>query len=272
MAKKEAAASTRDAIITSAREAIEVDAYVSEGGLKVHYPHPKEVFGPFVDRLADLPVERVTVNTMRPVKTREEGGREHLAYGRMQVEALIGDEDIYGHRVVVGKVYVFDHKNAHYVIYGGRRAMVCLNLHLMKADQLFTISATDAQFGSNETNILLDRIEADNAEWIQHVNQFQGTELDRAGAERLLGGLLVRSVGPATHSTGFGSEIVAGAAKLLSTGTSRYAISQDGRTNAWNVLQSVTQQITDRVYMNQAPQKTLTVVNAFKEELGFSLN
>lgn len=253
--------------IEEARKEIAVDAYVSEGGLKTIYPHPRQIFEPFLDRLAgDFPVERVTVETMRPVATREEDGGEHKAYGRMKVEALIGDVDSFDHRITVGKIYVFDHKNAHYIIYGGRRAMACLNLHVLSADSLFTVNATDGSFGNEQTNRLLDNLYADNEAWIAHVNALQSISLDRAALDRALGELLIRSVSPVKTDDGFGfgSEIVANSAKLLTDGTSRYSVDPDGNTNAWNVLQSVTQGVSSRTYMNQAPHKTLAVVNAVR--------
>lgn len=257
--------------LAEARAEIDIDAYVSEGGLKVHYPHPKQIFEPFLDRLADFPVERVIVNTMKPVATREDSGTEHKAFGRMKVEAIIGDEDDWNHRISVGKIYVFDHKNAHYIIYGGRRSMTCLNLHVLSADHLFTVNATDASYGQETTNRILDRLYEDNQQWIDHVNALKGVDLDEEGVRRVLGDLLIRSVYPVNtdNGYGFGSEIVSNSAKLLTEGTSRYAV-VEGHTDGWNVLQSMTQGVTDRVYMNQAPLKTLTIVNAVKAALNLN--
>lgn len=257
--------------IAEARKAINVDAYVSKGGLKTLYPHPNEIFGPFLDSLEGQTVERVVVQTMNPVATREEGGETHQAFGRMKVEALLGDEDQFGSRQTVGKVYVFDHKNAHYVVYGGHRAMVCLNLHILTADQLFNVSATDETFGNDATNRILDSIAEQQAQWEQHAAELQAITLDTSATQRALGDLLIRGVGTVSNDgTGFGGEVVSNAARLISDPTSRYAFDADGKITGWTLQQALTQTITDRTYINQAPQKTLNVVRAVRGVL--SLN
>lgn len=252
--------------VSMALEAIDVDAYVSDGGIKVHYPHPKEIFSPFIERIAGLPGQvDIKVDTMKRVETREEEGQTHRAFGRMRVEAIVGSDDEWGHRGVIGKLYVFDHKNPHYIVYSGRRAMVCLNLHIMRAAQLVTVSGQDKTFGQTAADDLLDKFEQDNAEWIEHVTKLSGLSLDKNGVDRLLGSLLSKTVRKSAGIS-FGTEAVAGAAKLLGDRNSRYARDAEGGSDAWNVLQAITQQNTDRSYLNQEPAKALSVVSAFAEE------
>lgn len=248
-------------VLGAALKEIDVDAYVSEGGIKTHYPHPKEIFGPMLDRVSKLPVSKVVVETSRPVETRDEAQKSHKAYGRMKVEVFVGDEDGFGHTAVIGKVYVFDYKQPQYIVYGGRRAMVCLNLHVLSADKVVIVPGQDKDFGNGSTIQLVDSIGADAEAWHKHVTSMQAKTFSRKGLHEVLGNLLVKGTDPAA---GFGPELVANAAGLLTDGKSRYSIGKDGdaTVDGWNVLQAMTQGITDRAYINVAPTKTLAVVQA----------
>jgi hypothetical protein len=227
---------------------------------RIAYPAPQEIVEPFLERLqplGDLGL-RLHVETSHPNSVQDPATEEmHTAYGRFLVEARIGDYDATSHQQVLGFVVALDVRVPEVQVYYGRNASACINLAIFRREHYAKESLLT---GGEEiiyamTERFVDGFGTDELWFIEQVNRLQATAWAEREINERIGRLYRRFLtkGNLTQTLNY-------AIKLLSDPNSRYAVSAEGTTTAWNFFSAMTQYVTDKAYVNTKAEKTLQIV------------
>ena len=227
---------------------------------RIAYPAPQELVVPFLERLQPLAHLGVHlhVETSHPNSVQDAATEEmHTAYGRFLVEARVGQHDVVGHQQVLGFVVALDVRVPEVQVYYGRNASACINLAIFRREHYAKESLLT---GGEEviyamTERFVEGFGEDERWFIEQVGRLQETVWDEREINERIGRLYRRFLtkGNLTQTLNY-------AIKMLSDPNSRYAISAEGTTTAWNFFSAMTQYVTDKAYVNTKAEKTLQIV------------
>ncbi len=234
---------------------------------RIAYPAPQELVDPFLERLEPLSELgiRLHVETSHPNSVQDPATEKmHTAYGRFLVEARIGEHDEAGHQQVLGFVVALDVRLPEVQVYYGRNASACINLAIFRRDHYAKESLLT---GGEEviyamTERFVEGFGEDQDSFIEQVNLMQATVWTEGEINERIGRLYRRFLtkGNLTQTLNY-------AIKLLSDPNSRYAISAEGTTTAWNFFSAMTQYVTDKAYLNTKAEKTLQIAEQVAGDL-----
>lgn len=227
---------------------------------RIAYPAPQELVVPFLERLKpleDLGIA-LSVQTSHPNSVQDpETETMHTAFGRFLVEARIGGLDETYHQPVIGFVVALDVKTPEVQVFHGRNAQACLNLAVFRKEHYLKASLLDG--GEDRvyemTERFVEHFGEDEWAFIENVKLLQKTVWGEHEINERIGRLYRRFLtkGNLTSTLNY-------AVRLLMDANSRYAISQDGTTTAWNLISAMTQYVTDKAYLNTKAEKTLEIM------------
>lgn len=257
-----------DSIITPGiRDLYESKTWVSNS--RIQYDAPHGIVGPFIDFIKPL-VETVGVELVsgfsHEVINKNDDNTRNVSYGRVKIEARIGesqsirfDREQNTFQEVVGLIYAFDLATPEILVYHGSRAQSCLNLMVFNADDTRTFNY--AKDGTDTAFAYLEGYMRDFGFKVEQQREFierlMNTYWTPPVLERNIGRMLIHVTGNGS----FGSAAVNSAVKSMFEPSSKYAVAADGGTTAWNVLQALTQYVTDKAYLNVGPEKSFQMAD-----------
>lgn len=220
--------------------------WVPSQNTRIQYPTPRELIDPMLDAIARKGLTgEFNVHTTDARTVQENSSDEqHTAYGKVLAECEFGDYTRHDTIKTVGLVYDLTRKSPTIKTYAGHNVRACVNLMVFDATNVFEgdlLSGGEVQAEEHIQSYLTD-LPASEDEFVTQVDRLKSTRLGEDELNQLLGYML-REV----HSSStFGAATLNYAVKLMDDSNSRYALDGDGSTTAWNVLQALTQFVTDR--------------------------
>ncbi len=245
------------------------ERWVPRGGRsRMVYPTPRELTAPFLEQLVPLNHHGVTLHvaTSHPNSVQSASTETmHTAYGRVLIEARVGELNDADHWKSIGFVYSLDQKTPEVQVYSGYLAQACLNLAIFRKDAYLK---ADLLRGGEEaiyrmTKQFVDSFGDDEQRFVRQVDRLKEVVWGPDEIDRHIGRLYRHVVTKGS----FGSSTLNYALKLLSDPNSRYAIGQDGRISAWGFYSALTQYVTDKAYLNVRAEKTLQITEQVVAEL-----
>lgn len=257
-----------DSIITpEIRDLYESKTWVSNS--RIQYDPPHGIIGPFIDFIEPLVdtvgVELVSSYSHEVVNKNDDGSR-NVSYGRVKIEARIGnshlvqfDREQNTFQEVAGLIYAFDLGTPEIIVYHGSRAQSCLNLMVFNSED--TRSFNYAKDGTDGAFSTLDGYMKDFGFKVEQqrelIERLMNTHWPLPLLEQNIGKMLIHVI----NNGSFGSAAVNAAVKSLFDPSSKYAVHSSGGTSAWNVLQALTQYVTDKSYLNVGPEKSFQMAD-----------
>lgn len=246
--------------IPALEEVLQSKAYVKNNG--VSFATPTQYVEPFLSLLPSFDATKLDVDYSKPVVNRNADGTQNVAYGRVKVEYDMGLEVI-GHQYRLGMIYALDLQNPYIEVYLGPRATACMNLHIFNAAHISRANILgDITRTYQEAQQYLDEAEATVQPFRHMVEMMQHDNLSPRALNELLGASLRRAC-----NNDVGSTAIVYATKALHNPSSRYFIPDGEDTTRWNVFNAITQYITDKVDIADAPRKSLAAATLLGVEL-----
>lgn len=233
---------------------------------RIIFDSPNMMLNPYIDHMESFGFGvgglKAAVRHEGRVSNVNEDRTENVSYGRVKVEFsmpdksfTIGDERF---TQVFGVIYAFDLSKPEVIVYAGRNAAVCINLHLFSTDDLFKSDyLTGTAMALDSFRRFTDQYQASRERFEQIVTELMERRWTENQLHRNIGKMLTHVLG----SNSFGTSALNHAVKLMYDASSRYTINTDGSTTAWNFLQALTQYVTDKSAVNVSAQKTLQMSN-----------
>lgn len=229
---------------------------------RVIFDSPRDFFEPymeFAEGVADAINEDIVAHAdySHEVSNQNADDSYNTSYGRARVEfripglnMSIANETF---TQVFGVIYAFDLSSPEVIVYAGRNANSCLNLHIFNASNVYkTDYLTGTAMAFQTFQRYMDGFQEEMDQFEITVERLMTEKWRRDQLNQKLGQLLVHVV----SDVSFGTSALNHAVKLLHDPGSRYAVDAEGSTSPWNVLQALTQYVTDKTPVNIAPTKT----------------
>lgn len=230
------------------------------------FKEPEAYISPFIDILAktkNYDENNIRVKVTEPVINQNVTGEKNIAYSRVGIEY---DQDIFvldnnEYRSTIGFMYALDTNKPIMKIYAGINVSSCLNLNIWNADMLYQMELfgnTHEIYGKAREYTIANYTET----FTEKFNRLQNSILGEADFYRTLGN--IRSIVIREKSI-LGIQMINNAEKLMFNPTSKYYVGNEGyvETTEWNVLNSITQAITDDKEFIIRPNKTLAAWKLF---------
>lgn len=243
--------------------------WVPSKNTRIKYPTPQELIDPFLNEIEATGVNaEFNVHTSRSRTVEEnESGTQHTAYGRVLAEAEFGDINRHDTIKTVGLVYDLTRKSPIIKVYAGHNVRACINLMIFNPTHVYEGSLLNG--GEDQAQGHLERYFGElpeyEDEFMHSADQLKDTYLREPMLNEFLGRML-RNV---HASNTFGAATLNYAVKLMDDSNSRYALDSNGGTTAWNLLQALTQFVTDKK-KDSAPQlvptKSLQIGQAIADQ------
>jgi len=224
----------------------------------VTHENPGTYVEKFKKALGNVEVKSIDVKLGNPVKIGE-SEIEHIAYPRYSIEARVGAKDIpIGDEMfinVIGIVVAMDLMSPKVKIYTGMNAKSCLNLNIYNASDIYEENLMSRSLYSwNILNGFAINHEEKVKRYKETVETMYSRKLYRNDVYKILGSLLM-DTSPAKEKVQ--PSIITAAAKSMADTNSRYHFLE--HTSAFNVLNAMTQGITDSPDILYKPNKTLAL-------------
>ena len=224
-------------------------------GSRVKLPTPRELVEPFIEAMEPLEEYGIEwkATTSHGVQVQGHGGELHTAYGRVLVEAHVGQVNEVGMKPTFGFVYGLDLSAPEIQAYCGwaeNQVFACLNLLILGARDLqrFPLLAGGDASGIEAIRGFVREFGRHNDEVVEKVNTWKATYLDEEELHELIGRLFVRvSSGQARFPA---SVLRSGVKRLYDPQNTRYSLTPEGGVDLWTMFNSMTQTLRDKAYPN----------------------
>lgn len=227
----------------------------------VSYGSPRQYIEPFLEKMHKVSGLEYRVAVSQRVANKDaDGGVINEAFGRVLIEAkfppALCAKD---HDSVVGLVYSLDTQKPTMRIYSGENAWACTNLSIFGARYIHQVELLQGVMSIYEKGLeFVDGLSQQLARFqviYERMNDkvYVGEEINTT-----LGYLLRESY----KNKQIGTNPVLSALKDLEDNKSRYAIRED-KTSQWNIYNSLTQYITDKVDIVDKASKSVMISNLF---------
>lgn len=223
--------------------------YVKDGGMD--YRHPDYYLEPFL-KAVDPEKEKYRILVDSPVVNENVGdGFKNIAYGRIMVEAFLGEE-IPEFQETLGIVVALDRKEPVMKVYMGQNATACMNLTVFNAEHLFEQSMlTNFQDIYDRVGRFLDNRMQERKKFEQGLDRLMNYKMSHVELNEKVGYLL-----RAGNMTDLGSTPIVQASRWLDDNKSRYFVGEEGCTG-WHLYNTITQSITNSGDFVTRPNKTI---------------
>ena len=233
------------------------------GNGRVRFDHPEQVFRSLITRAkaTGLPVH-YNVKTGKPVSVVDKDTEEkETAYARVFVDVTFGDAEMGMHRTV-GLAYAFDLGTPLIIPYTGGLVEVCTNLTIFNADHTVQLNyLSNSHLVEGILDGYFEKIDDTFARTVQTAQEMQNRVLMRHQVHECLGRMLTYAA--RQKSKAFGIQIAGQVAEKILNPESRYALSQDGSTTAWNLFNAATAVVGEKAYPHVRPIKTVQLAQFF---------
>lgn len=187
-----------------------------------------------------------------------EDGTLNIAYGRVKVETkLPASFQAMGMVGKIGMVYGLDTQKPIIKVYTGTEVSACTNLTVFRALDLFQVGMLE-NFSTVYDHVqqYTDRIYDTIEKYKIMVEQLKNQKFEQNTLNQALGKLLNASIA----NNYIGVQPIISAARELANPKSMYH-AKDGITDGWNLYNSITDHITHKSDILDAPSKTLMISN-----------
>lgn len=239
--------------------------WVGKLNSRVVFGSPAEMLSPFyeiVTPLSETIGMELKIDASHDVINKNDDDTRNISYGRVKIEALIGNgQHVIGQNAAenisetVGLIYAFDLGHPEIIVYHGTRVMSCLNLMVFGATDVrrFRYLQEGTEKAYEYINDYASSFGRKTEEHAAIIKKLMDTNWDKDDVNTNVGKMLIHT----TLNNSYGSAAVNALVADLVNPKSKYALNNNGSTTAWNVLQALTQHVTDKSYLNVAPVKTL---------------
>lgn len=236
--------------------------WVPSKNTRIQYPTPRELIDPFLDEISTRGVTaNFNAHTAKARTVQEnDTDTQHTAYGRVLAEAEFGEYNRHDTIKTVGLVYDLTRKDPLVKVYAGHNVRACTNLCVFNATHVYEGSLLGGGEDQAQGHLqrFFDELPEAESHFCNQVDRLKNTYMDSSMLNELLGRML-RNV---NSSASFGAATLNYTVKLLDDDNSRYALDANGGTTAWNLLNAMTQFVTDRkksTAPHLVPSKTLEI-------------
>ena len=231
---------------------------------RIIFDSPRAMLDPYLNHM-DMFSRNGTiegkVTTSNQVANINSDGTRNVSFGRVKVEFTLPDQTIIGDEAfnqVFAVVYAFDLSKPEVIVYAGRNAYSCMNLHMFQNDNMLKADyLTGTSMAYDTFRRFTETYDHDRENFKQTVSRLMETRWTENQLHRNIGKMLTHVLG----SNSFGTSALNHAVKLLYDSGSVYMVNGDGSTTAWNFLQALTQYVTDKSPVNVSAAKTLQMSN-----------
>lgn len=232
----------------------------------ITFKEPSAYIDPFTRILEKDPEyseARMLVRVSDPVINQNANGEKNIAYPRVGLEYMhenfeIGDMNFHS---VVGFIYSLDSGRPVMKVYSGINVTSCLNLNIWNADQIHEVDLFGDSSEMYEKAVLYfensskEKFKSKYEKLITHV-------MGETEFHETLGNMRSTII---RNKTPFNIQLVGNAEKLLFSPSSKYYVGDQGsvQTTRWNVLNAMTQSISNDTEFILRPNKTLSLFKIF---------
>lgn len=226
-------------------------SYVSTGGIT--FPKPSVYVDRFLESVGVNP-EDCEFQLKQPITNANEDNTLNVAYSRLMVETKLDFKNAEMGKTL-GFVLGLDTQKPILKVYTGARVYACTNLSVFNSDSLFQCDPIQ-NLDDAYKMVKQYKTEAEE-EWRRQLETWknlQETVYSGSQVNTKMGKMLELVISDGKFK-GIGSTAIVQAARNLYDKNSIYRISED-KTTAWNVLNAITQSITDSNDFLGAPTKS----------------
>lgn len=225
----------------------------------ITFKNPKEYLEPFFESTAKFnPEYRVTIQNK--VTNREDSGIDNTSYGRFMVEALLGnDYDVQDCQSTIGFIVALDTQKPIMKTFSGKNVFACTNLTIFNAENVFSqelLGNTKSLYA--KVTEYSDKMAEELEEFNKLVEALKNKTYSGSQLEKMTGKLLLESL----KQPKLGHTVINQGTKELLDAKSRYRLSPDGSTSAWNYYNSITEFIKKADVLDRST-KTVLLSNIF---------